>query len=126
MLVTPVYAALFALLFVVLSIRTLLLRRKFSVAIGSGDEPKLQRAMRVHANFAEYVPLALLLIFFLDAQSATKLWIHVLCIGLLVGRLVHAFGVSQVNEDYRFRVSGMALTFTVIISTSIGILSSYA
>ena len=56
------YAALLALLFVALSWRTIGLRRRYCVAVGDGGQPELLRAMRVHANFAEYVPLALLLI----------------------------------------------------------------
>jgi len=38
---------------------------------------------------------------------------------------VHAYGVSQVSENYRYRTIGMALTFTVIISASVGILLVY-
>ena len=125
MLVTPAYGAVFALVFVALSVRTLRLRREFRVAVGYGNEPRLERSARVHANFAEYVPLCLLLIYFVEIQSAAKIWVHVLCIVLLVGRLVHAYGVSQLREDLRFRVTGMALTFTVAICASIAILLDY-
>ncbi len=51
MLVSPVYVAFFALLLVALSIRTLRLRRQLRVAIGHGNEPQLERAARVHANY---------------------------------------------------------------------------
>jgi len=95
------------------------------VAIGHGNEPKLERAARAHANFAEYVPISLLLIYFLEIRTGGSIWIHVFCLGLLLGRIVHAFGVSQVNEDYRYRATGMSLTFVVIISVSIGILWGY-
>jgi len=61
MTILPVYAALLALLFVLLSIRTIRTRHSRKVALGHGDDPAMLRAMRVHANFAEYVPLALLL-----------------------------------------------------------------
>ncbi len=64
MTILPVYAALLALLFVLLSIRTIRTRHSRKVALGHGDDPAMLRAMRVHANFAEYVPLALLLISF--------------------------------------------------------------
>ena len=101
-LITPLYASLFGLLFVLLSVRTLLLRRRLKIAIGHGQQPSLARAARAHANFAEYVPLT-----------------------LLVGRLAHAYGVSQLDEDYRFRVFGMAMTFTALISASLRVLVSY-
>jgi uncharacterized membrane protein YecN with MAPEG domain len=35
---------------------------------------------------------------------------------LLIGRVLHAFGISQAEENYRFRVAGMALTFVALIS----------
>ena len=120
--VTPLYAALIALVFVLLSIRTLRLRRRFSVGIGDGDQQLLARASRAHANFAEYVPIALLLIFFLEMSISTALWIHLLCVVLLVGRVIHAYGISQIDENYAYRVAGMALTFTAIITAAVGLL----
>ena len=56
MRITSFYSALLALLFCALSLRTLLLRRKLRVAVGDAGNLQLLRAMRVHANFAEYVP----------------------------------------------------------------------
>jgi uncharacterized membrane protein YecN with MAPEG domain len=76
------------------------------------------RAMRVHANFSEYVPLALFLIYLTLLQGASDFIIHFLMLTLFVGRISHAYGVSQTKENFFFRVSGMALTFTVLISSS--------
>jgi len=126
MLVTPIYAAIFGFVFVVLSVRIILLRRRLGVASGDGDRPILAKAARSHSNFAEYVPLSLILIYFLEIQVGISPWIHVLCSALLIGRITHAWGVSQVEENYRYRVTGMALTLTVIISASIGLMISYA
>ena len=126
MFVTPIYAAILGFVFVAISVRTILVRRKLQVAIGDGDQPLLARAARVHANFAEYVPLSLILIYFLETYSVSKLWIHLLCITLVIGRVIHAFGVSQAKENYRYRVTGMALTFTAILSASLGLIIVYA
>ena len=117
--VTTVYAALLALLFVGLSVRTLRQRRRCQVGIGPGDDPVLQRAIRVHGNFSEYVPIALLLMFFVETVTGNDLLLHGLGVILLAGRLAHAYGVSQVHENYGFRVAGMALTFTVIASCAL-------
>ncbi len=125
MLITPAYAAIFALVFVVLSVRTLLIRRGANVAIGDGGDPRLARAARAHSNFAEYVPIALLIIYFREIQDAGAVWIHVHCLTLLVGRILHAYGVSQVNENYRYRVAGMALTLFAMISASVLLLAGY-
>ncbi len=122
-MVTPVYAALFALLLVILSFRVLLMRRKLGVGVGNGDNIKLERAIGAHANFTEYVPIALLLLFFLESGGATVITLNVLCAILLLGRIIHAYGVSQVDENYRFRVLGMVMTLGVIISSSLRLLT---
>ena len=123
--VTPFYTAIVALIFVALSVRTLLLRRRFQVAVGHGNEPLLERATRVHANFAEYVPIALLLIFFVELSGGSVYLVHALCLALIVGRLSHAFGVSQTRENFVFRVFGMAMTFTAILSAAGRLLLAY-
>jgi uncharacterized membrane protein YecN with MAPEG domain len=125
MLITPFYAALLGLGFVTLSILTLRLRRKFKIALGDGGNQQLLRAIRVHSNFAEYVPLALILIYMTESISAPAWLIHFLCISLLFGRFSHAWGVSQTIEDFKFRVFGMAATFNAIITSSIYLIFAY-
>jgi len=122
----PLYAALLALLFVALSIRTLRLRRRLRIGIGDAGNEQMLRAMRVHSNFAEYVPLTLLLIYLAEAHGAHALFIHALGLCLLAGRLSHAYGVSQANENYTFRVVGMSMTFISLISASAYLLFSYS
>lgn len=109
------YAALLAVLFLVLSIRTLRLRRRLKVAIGDGENTLLLRAIRAHANFAEYAPFGLILIIACETLAAPALLIHVLGMALLIGRLLHAFGVSRQAEVFAFRVSGMASTFACYV-----------
>lgn len=116
--IVPLYAASLALLFVALSVRTLRLRRALGVPIGDGGNASMLRAMRVHANFAEYVPFCLLLLLFVEARGAPPWLVHALGAGLLVGRIAHALGVSRTQENYRYRVFGMASTFTVLLSAS--------
>ena len=123
---TPLYAAILAFLFVALSFRTILLRRARGVAIGSGRDEELERAARVHANFAEYVPLTLLLLYFLESQTDIGIGLHILGCTLIAGRLIHAYGVSQPREDFRFRVTGMVITLGTMISAAARLLASYA
>jgi uncharacterized membrane protein YecN with MAPEG domain len=122
MRIVPIYAALLALLFVALSVRTLRLRGRLRVALGDGGRPELARAMRVHANFAEYAPFGLLLLTMLELQAAPAWQLHALGALLLFGRAVHAFGVSHPREKLGFRVTGMAATLAVLITASIALL----
>ena len=118
-MITPLYASLLALFFVALSVRTLNLRRKLKIGIGTGDNPLMLRAMRVHSNFAEYVPLALLLSLMVELLNGSILIVHFVCACLVAGRCIHAYGVSNASENYRYRVLGMSLTFTSICASAI-------
>ena len=123
--ITLLYAALLGLLFVFLSVRTLLLRRRLSIAIGDAGNEFMLRAMRVHANFAEYIPLSLLLLYFVEITSAPPFLVHILGAAVLAGRVSHAVGVGRMNENYAFRVTGMVLTLTPLIVASIRLLQVF-
>lgn len=116
--ILPIYAAIFAIFFIVLSIRTIRQRRSLKIGLGDAGNKDMQRAMRVHANFAEYVPLSLLMIYLVEQSGVYAWFVHALCMGLLIGRMSHAYGVSQQRENFAFRVTGMTLTFTVLIASA--------
>lgn len=122
--ITTLYAALLAPLLVLLAVRVIRQRRTARVGIGHGDDAELLRRMRVHANFTEYVPLALILIGLAESLKTTPLLLHALGLALLAGRLVHAFGVSQTKENLSLRVTGMSLTFAVLIVGSVACLAA--
>lgn len=117
--ITPLYAALLGLVFLLLSVRTIRTRRSSRIGLGTGGNPDLERAARVHANFAEYAPLTLLLILFAELCGYPAWLVHVLGAALLVGRVVHAIGFSRADEDFRFRVTSTALTLTTLASSAL-------
>ena len=94
-------------------------RRGASVAVGDVGNAFLMRRMRVHANFAEYVPLALLLMALAEGLGTSNWLLHALGIALLGGRLVHAFGMSQAEEKFAFRVAGVVTTFSMLASAAL-------
>ena len=126
MRIVSLYAALLSILFVALSIRTIRMRRSLKIAIGDSDNPAMLRAMRVHSNFAEYVPLAILLMALVEVGGAATWAVHGLGLLLLAGRLSHAYGVSQIKEVFAFRIAGMVMTFTTILCASLILLSEFA
>ncbi len=121
--ITGIYAGLLTLLFIGLSARVIRVRRRDRIALGDGDNPDLRRAMRVQGNFAEYVPLALILMVLVESGGGAAWLVHGLGAGLLGGRIAHAYGVSQTEEDYRFRVAGMVLTFAALALAAIILLA---
>lgn len=116
------YASFLALFYIYLSLRIIGIRKEVKTSIGDGGSNKLNRSIRVHANFSEYVPLTLLLLYFLETYGADAIAIHFLAATLLVARIVHAYGVSQIKESLRFRVFGMFSTVCVIATSSIYLL----
>jgi uncharacterized protein len=69
--IVALYGAILAIGFVGLSVRTSRLRRTLKIAIGDGGSQVMLRAMRVHSNFAEYVPLSLILLVSYSAGIGT-------------------------------------------------------
>jgi uncharacterized membrane protein YecN with MAPEG domain len=120
--IVPIYASLLAVLYLFLSIRVIRMRVANRIGLGDGRSPTLQRAIRVHANFSEYVPLALILILFVEMQHSLPALVHGLCLSLLIGRLIHSYAVSQEQENVRLRVAGMVLTFLTIAGAAFRLL----
>ena len=120
-LVAP-YAAVLGLLFIVLSVRTLRTRRRLSIAVGDAGNAEMLRAMRVHANFAEYVPFALLLLWLVETTGVPSVVLHVAGCALVAGRVAHAYGVSRSPETFSYRVFGVAVTLSTIGLASLWLL----
>lgn len=117
-LITGLYGALLGFVFVVLSFQTLRLRRKLRIRLGDGGDPDMLRAIRVHANFAEYVPLCLGLMFLAEVQAAPIWLIHTIGVTLIAARLIHAYGVKQAEEKMILRVIGVVLALSTLAMTS--------
>ena len=113
--ITALYAGLLTLLFVVLSLRVIRVRRGEKISIGDGDNGDLLRRMRVHANFAEYAPLALVLLGLAESLKTDPRLLHAIGAALLIGRICHAIGLSPQPSILPLRVSGMVLTFIALL-----------
>jgi uncharacterized protein len=119
MIVTPLYAALLALWFVVLSLRVVQRRRSAKVSLGDGGDALLQRAIRGQANFAEYVPLALLLLLVIELSRFSLYLVHALGIALLLARLLHGYAMGF-KAEFRFgRLWGATITFVILVIEAI-------
>jgi uncharacterized membrane protein YecN with MAPEG domain len=126
LLVSPLYVGFFALMLVVLGIGVIRLRGKRRVQFGDGGHLDLQRAMRIHGNFAEYVPFALLVILLIEAAGYSRYWIHLLGLALVAARLLHAWGLTRDKQPSSGRVIGMTLTFTVLAVGSVLLIVDFA
>ena len=114
MFVTPLYAGLLALWFLLLSVRVVNLRRR-GIVFGDNGEIGVIRVVRAQANFAEYVPLALLLLGFLEVSRHSIYVLHALGLILLVARLIHGAALSFGWTMRAGRIVGATLTFVVLL-----------
>ena len=113
---TPLYAGLLALFFAVLRFCVIGMRQSARIGLGDGGNLLLTRLLRVHGNFAEYVPLVLILMLMLEIQERPNWQIHLVGASLIAGRILHAIGISQEPENYKIRTAGMILTFSALIT----------
>ena len=113
-MVTAIYAIVLTGFFLVLSWRVIATRRGEQITYGDNDSKRVHARIRAHANWAEYVPIALLLMFLAEYQGISVLWLHVYGIILTVGRVLHGVGMAFVPRLFQLRVYGMLLTLIAL------------
>ncbi|NVK57972.1 MAG: MAPEG family protein [Alteromonadaceae bacterium] len=108
--VTAFYASVLAFLYLYLTALVIVNRRRNQVGVGDGGNELLQRYIRVHANFAEFVPITLLLLAILEISIKIPWLIHLFGGCLTLGRILHAYGLSHSAGATWQRLIGMLLT----------------
>ena len=108
--ITGIYAAISALLIIILSFRVIRLRMSTRTGIGDGGNQDLARCIRVHANAVEYLPLALLLLLLVEWNQTLPMIVHGFGIAIVLGRVLHAVGLSNSAGTSPGRFVGMLLT----------------
>ncbi|MBT3906920.1 MAG: hypothetical protein HOB79_04770 [Rhodospirillaceae bacterium] len=113
--ITAVYAGILALMLVMLGILVVKNRYRAKVGLFDGGDEQLGQAIRVHGNFAEYVPMALLVMAFAEAGGSPHWLIHCLGAILVVGRLLHAHGLYHDRGVSKCRRYGVIATIFVLV-----------
>ena len=114
--VTPIIASILTIVFLQLSFAVIRLRRKNKVGLGTGGHDELERAIRAQGNFAEYVPMALILLFLFEFNGAPLWLVSILGAALIIGRVMHAKGIKQPPPHFRDRIIGMRFTIGTLIA----------
>jgi uncharacterized membrane protein YecN with MAPEG domain len=112
--ITALYAALQAIVSIVLVAPIGRLRSATNVSLGSGGNPALEVAIRRHANWTEYVPFTLLLIALLELNGSSAGLLHGLGAGLLVARVLHPLGLK--HDDMRVPLRGIGAGGTLLVT----------
>lgn len=113
--ITTLYTCLLSIWIIGLSAWVVLLRNLDKVGIGAGESRRLARAIRVHGNAVEYIPLGLLLMLLLELSGGAAGLLHGFGIALLAGRLLHALGLGRRSGYSAGRLLGTSITLLALL-----------
>jgi uncharacterized protein len=121
------YAALYAganiLILLVLAAVVVMNRRRHKIEFGDGGHEQMARAIRAHANAAEYIPAGLgglILLALLEPAAPTWL-LHGAGISLTLGRVLHGWGLNRARMTGARRI-GVALTWVAYLIMGLGLI----
>jgi uncharacterized protein len=127
--ITATYLGVLGLLYAFLGLRVAHMRRGEKIGFGDGDNRYLRSAIRAHANFAEYVPIIVLMNALLEMAGAASVQMHVLLGTFTLSRFLHPFGMHAKPMTPQFivgRIVGMILTFLVLAASAVLLLRRFA
>jgi len=120
--VTSIYAAILGVMFTAITLRIALIRISKQLSAGDGGDRQLAKLIRGQGNFAETVPIALVLIVLLELQGSSHFTLHILGAALVIGRVIHYLQLTGTIKPLVFRIAGMILTLGTIVSASVRLL----
>ena len=116
--ITLTIAGAAAILNLWLSLRVGLLRHRLKISIGDGGDERVARRMRAHANFAENMPIMLILVGFVELATGGGLWLWGAGIVFIFARILHAFGMDRQGAN---ALRGIGILLTLLMQLALGI-----
>ncbi|MDE0054694.1 MAG: MAPEG family protein [Gammaproteobacteria bacterium] len=114
--ITALYAALLVAVLVCLTTRIGLLRAKTRISILDGGNDRVAVEMRRHGNFAEHVPLILVLMAIVEINGGSPVFLHVVGIALVICRVAHPLGLHRDRVQAPLRLVGAVGTSLITIA----------
>ncbi|GHC44036.1 MAPEG family protein [Neogemmobacter tilapiae] len=114
--VTPIYALPLALIFLVLWFRVSSIRSATGVSFGDAGNVQILHRVRQHGNFMEWVPFVLILMILAEVMGAPALYLHIGGALLLIGRIVHPFGLKADNAAHPLRIIGNSANLLAVLN----------
>lgn len=116
--VTALYGSLNAMFNIALAGMVVRHRGKSGVSLGEGSPEQkgvkeLALAIRIHANNAEFVPLAIVMMLLAELCGGSPFVLHIAGGVLLLSRVLHVIGMPRPAPNV-FRVAGVAGTWGLI------------
>ena len=118
--ITGFYAGLLGLILLWLSLRIVVaVRAKGEVSYGDAGNPDYTVIVRGQGNFIEYVPMILILMAVDELGGTSAAWLHGMGVALVIGRLLHPFGLTNTAGVNPMRLIGTLATWIVLATASI-------
>ena len=128
---TPIFISILSLFYIFLAMRVGYMRgspvmKLFFKMDEEVSEERLNRNIRAHGNFSEYVPLYLLLLLVSELVGVTSY--HYMLIASLIftyGRVAHAICFAFFDYNPFLRITGMLTTYVGIVMLCLKLISLY-
>lgn len=126
LVISGFYTSILAIIYIALAFKVIGLRRELKIGIGDGDNAGLAKAIRVHSNFSEYVPLAILLLAIAELNGTSSMLIHAFGGLLVTARFLHAIGLSSsIGTTWQRFVGTLATFISILVLAIINIIAMF-
>lgn len=120
--ITALYTALCLLLLLALAVNVVRNRIRHGVSLGDGANKDVSRAMRTHANAAEYMPIVLIAMAMLELLGGSAMALLVYGGVFFTGRVLHAIGMNLKPSANPWRQTGIVLSWLVMLGLAVQLL----
>ena len=114
--ITTITAAILSLWLIILSSRVITARRNTN---DDKSKETLNRRMRGQANFIEYTPMMLMLLFLAEHASDANWWLMILAGIFVFARLCHGYAFAFMDHWAFGRIGGTFMTYFVLMSLAL-------
>ncbi|WP_377507388.1 MAPEG family protein [Octadecabacter sp. R77987] len=97
-------------IYLILTWRVIRMRRRDGIVLGDNGDRIMAKRIRGHANAAEQMPLALIMIALVEVRDGNAFALATLAALFTLGRALHAAYFTIHGTHWRFRMWGMAAT----------------
>ena len=119
--ITALYAGIMMIFALALSFKAGGFRGSTGISVLFGDPVNMELAerVRIHQNFLEYVPMAIILMGILEINGGNATFLHVFGVVLIISRIAHAIGLKHDNMGHPGRFIGAGGTALMSMAAAV-------
>ncbi len=115
LVITALYTSILAFIMLFLAYKTSARRTEAKINLGTGNDDLMERRSRAFGNFIEFVPMFILLMAMMEVQGYGTIYVHILGITTVVGRILHALGMTNSIKIINGRFVGAILAYLSLL-----------